>query len=198
MTDKTSIFQHISDSVPDVKIIKITRICMERKTTSNFWSSQLSDDKKTTKIHLFYPKHEWQSFQLNSFPNQMVRNICHQEHQNETKSLRQQTIFCVSILTLPVLSDPIIAFSCQSLTESLPDFVEFCSNWICQSCYMDFFKLLDGFVKVLILFQSLLNLLNQWCWMSQSTQCLGSVVPLAMLILKMAKPQVCKKKASLT
>ena len=30
--------------------------------------------------------------------------------------------------------------------------VKFCSNWFCQNCSMDFFKLLDGFFKIDILF----------------------------------------------
>ena len=36
--------------------------------------------------------------------------------------------------------------SCLALWVS--SVIEFCSNLICQSCYMDFSKLLDGFVKI--------------------------------------------------
>ena len=49
------------------------------------------------------------------------------------------------------LSDPspIIALSCHWVTHSLNALVEFCSNWICQSCYtLLFSKLLDRFVKI--------------------------------------------------
>ena len=35
----------------------------------------------------------------------------------------------------------------QIQVQSMP-LTEFCSNWICQSCYMDFSKVLDGFVKI--------------------------------------------------
>ena len=37
-----------------------------------------------------------------------------------------------------------------SVTESVSPLVEFCLNWICQSCYMHIFKLSDGFVKNVI------------------------------------------------
>ena len=44
----------------------------------------------------------------------------------------------IKVRTLPCLARHSVGPSC-----------EFCSNcWICQSCYMDFSKLLDGFVKI--------------------------------------------------
>ena len=36
----------------------------------------------------------------------------------------------------------------RSLCNSVRALVEFSSNWICQSCYMDFYRLLVGFVKI--------------------------------------------------
>ena len=47
------------------------------------------------------------------------------------------------------LSDPglSIALSYPSVTQSLAVLI-FSSNWICHSCYMDFFKLLHEFVKI--------------------------------------------------
>ena len=44
----------------------------------------------------------------------------------------------------------IIALPCQSVTESLLvlDFAEPVVEWICQNWYMDFSKLLHGFVKI--------------------------------------------------
>ena len=45
------------------------------------------------------------------------------------------------------LSDPgpIIALPCKSVA-----LLKFCSDWKCQSCYMDFSKFVDGFVKVVV------------------------------------------------
>ena len=40
----------------------------------------------------------------------------------------------------------IIAFSCHSVINSVRALVEFCSNWICQICYMEFCKF--WFVKI--------------------------------------------------
>ena len=80
-------------------------------------------------------------------------------------------------------------------------------RWICQNWFMDFsrllhkfVKLIHGFVKVVLCisrpianktkfdhdFQSLLNLLlclNKSCWINQSTQSLGSAVPLAIFLM---------------
>ena len=49
--------------------------------------------------------------------------------------------------------------------------------WICQSCYMDLSKFVDQDFKA---YWSFCFELKESCWTSQSTQCLGSVVPLAM------------------
>ena len=69
-------------------------------------------------------------------------------------------------------------------------------TWICQSCHMDLLKLLHWFVKVVLCFffpnakenqlkTKILKLveafiLNLRCWISQSFQCRGSFVLLAM------------------
>ena len=50
-------------------------------------------------------------------------------------------------------------------SEQNKGLVEFCSNWFCQSSYMYFFKLLDGFVKIdlwisLSCYKNLSKLLN--------------------------------------
>ena len=51
--------------------------------------------------------------------------------------------FLISFLLDP---SSIIAFSCQSLTKSVRALVEFCSNWICRICYMEFSRF--WFVKI--------------------------------------------------
>ena len=51
--------------------------------------------------------------------------------------------FLISFLLDPSL---IIAFSCQSVTKSVRALVEFCSNWICRICYMEFSRF--WFVKI--------------------------------------------------
>ena len=115
---------------------------------------------------------------------------------------------CCAFLTNP---NSIIAIPCDWVSR----LVEFCSNCLyCQSCYMDFSNLFNGFVKIntwisLSCYMDLLKnmdlsklfyfscqtkpnwslakiskffeafSLNRRCWMSQGTQCLGSVVPLA-------------------
>ena len=59
-------------------------------------------------------------------------------------------------------------------------------TWISLSCYMRLSKLLHGLVKVVTwICQELFYVYNalcqkNQCWMSKSTQCLGSIVPLAM------------------
>ena len=93
----------------------------------------------------------------------------------------------------------IIALPCPSLSQSITILVEFLSNLICQSCwkfvtYMDFSKLIHEFAKVVLCISRPLPNKTKlkfyqdfkacWrCWMSQSTQCLGSGVPSAMLCL---------------
>ena len=83
-------------------------------------------------------------------------------------------------------------------------------TWICQSCYMDLLKLLHGFVKVVLFISQPLPSKTKlkfdqdfkaceasvvYYWTSQSTQCLWSVVPLAMFFLHLSKcnVQMCKE-----
>ena len=104
---------------------------------------------------------------------------------------------------------PILALPCRSvshsscwillrlldLSELLSWFLEFVT-WICQNWYMDLSKFLLGIVKVVLCIsrpfpnKTKLKLtkiskffegfaLKYRCWMSQSTQCRGSIVPLA-------------------
>ena len=49
-----------------------------------------------------------------------------------------------------ILSDssPITVLPCKSLHIKVSPFVDYCSNWICQSCSMYFSKFLDGFAKI--------------------------------------------------
>ena len=81
---------------------------------------------------------------------------------------------------------PIIAMSYQSVCQSVSAFCEFCSNWICQSCSMDFSKLLDGFVKIdrwisLSCFMDLSKLIHGY-WIS-----LGFYMDLSKLIHEISK-----------
>ena len=76
------------------------------------------------------------------------------------------------------------------------------SKLIIWSGYMDLIKLLNGYVKVFYVFLALCqtkpswsltkiskldeaSALNWWCWMSQSTQCLGFVLPMAMYYISL-------------
>ena len=61
----------------------------------------------------------------------------------------------------------------MDLPKPLYGFVKF-ATWTCESCSMYFSPKQN---QVLELLED--SALNQSCWMSQSTQCLGSVVPLA-------------------
>ena len=66
------------------------------------------------------------------------------------------------------------------VTPSLSALIEFCLNWICQSCYMHFFKLSDGFVKNVI-----------WISLSFSWICLNWYMDFCSLVIACIRQNWC-------